>query len=84
MTTATAIQTRIASALRDDHSPDDAVVEFLSHAINGPRQACESSEEVRDCYDAESVALQSSERSATLGTALTLDDFGGRSDALGG
>ena len=84
MTTATAIQTRIASAFRDDHIPDDSVVEFLSHAINGPRQACESSEAVGACYDAENVALQSSEKGAADGTALTLDDFGGRSDALGG
>ena len=30
MSTATAIQTRIAYELRDDHSPDDAVVEFLT------------------------------------------------------
>jgi hypothetical protein len=84
MTTATAIQTPIAYALRDDHSPDDAVVEFLSHELDGPYQACELREQVEACYDAENVARQSSEKGTAVATALTLDDFGGRSDALGG
>ena len=84
MTTATAIQTRIAYALTGDHSPDDAVVEFLSHEIDGPCLACESSEQVGACYDAENKALQPSKKGAAVATALTLDDFGGRSDALGG
>ena len=84
MTTATAIQTRIAYSLRDDHSPESAVVEFLSHEISGPRLACGLSEAVGACDDAEIVALQSSDKGAAVGTALTLDDFGGRSDALGG
>ena len=84
MTTATPIQTRIAYALRDDHSPDGAVVDFLSHGIDGTRQACELSEQAGACYDAENVALQSSEKGAAVATELTLDDFGGRSDALGG
>ena len=84
MSTATAIQARIAYELRDDHSPDDAVVEFLNHGVDGPYQACELSEQVGACYDAENVDLQSSEKGAVVATALTLDDFGGRSDALGG
>jgi hypothetical protein len=84
MTTATAIQTRVAYALRDDQSPDDAIVEFLRHEIDGPFQTCELSEQVGVCYDAENVGLQSSEKGAVIATALTLDDFGGRSDALGG
>jgi hypothetical protein len=84
MTTATAIQTRIAYALRDDHRPDDAIVEFLSHEIDGPCQTCELSEQFGACYDAENVGLQSSEKGAVVAIALTLDDFGGRSDALGG
>jgi hypothetical protein len=84
MTTATAIQTPVAYALRDDHSPDDAIVEFLRHEIDGPFQTCELSEQVGACYDAENVGLQSSKIGAVVATALTLDDFGGRSDALGG
>ena len=84
MTTMTAIQTRVAYALRDDHSPDDAIVEFLSHEIDGPFQTCELSEQVGACFDVENVGLQSAERGAAVATALTLDDFGGRSDALGG
>ena len=84
MTTMTAIQTRVAYALRDDQSPDDAIVEFLSHEIDGPCPTCELSEQVAACYDAENVGLQSSEKGAFVATALTLDDFGGRSDALGG
>ena len=83
MTTATAIQARIAYALRDDHSADDAIVEFLSHEIDSPRQTCGLSERVGSCYDAENVGFQSSE-SAVVATALLLDDFGGRSNALGG
>jgi hypothetical protein len=84
MTTATAIQTRIAYALSDDHRPDDAIVEFLSHEIDGPCQTCELSEQVGACFDAKNVGLHSSEKGAVVATALTLDDFGGRSDALGG
>ncbi len=84
MTTATAIRTHIAYALSDGRHTDDAVVEFLSHDIDGPYQACELSEHVGACYDAENVALQASEKGAAVASALTLDDFGGRSDALGG
>jgi hypothetical protein len=84
MTTATPIQTRIAYALRDDRSPDGAVIEFLSHGIDGHRQACELSGQSGAIYDSEIVVLQSSERGAAGDAAVTLDDFGGRSDALGG
>ena len=84
MTTATAIPTRIAYALRDDHHTGDAVVEFLSHELDGPFQSYELSEHVGACYNAENVVLQASEQGAALARALTLDDFGGRSDALGG
>jgi hypothetical protein len=84
MTTATAIPTGIAYALRDDHHTYDAVVEFLSHELDGPFQVCELSDQVGACYDAENVPLQASEQGATVARALTLDDFGGRSDALGG
>ena len=59
MTTATAIQTRVAYALSDDHRPDDAIVEFLSKEIDGPCQTCELSEQVGACYDAEKAGLQS-------------------------
>jgi hypothetical protein len=84
MTTATAIQTRIPYASRDDHSPDDPIVDFLNHEIDGPFQTCELSKQVGAWYDEENVGLQSSEKGAVVATALTLDDFGGRSDALGG
>jgi len=84
MSTATAIQACIAHELRVDHSPHDAVVEFLNHEIDGPSGTRELSERAGACYDAENVGLQSSERGAVVATALTLDDFGGRSDALGG
>ena len=80
MTTATAIQARIAYALRDGHSADDAIVEFLSHEIDGPRQTYGLSERVGSCYDAENVGIQSSE-GAVVAASLILDDFGGRSDA---
>jgi hypothetical protein len=84
MTTATAIRTRIANALSDDHHKDDALVEFLSHDLDGSHQACESSDLVRACYGSENVALEALEKGAAVASALTLDDFGGRSDALGG
>jgi hypothetical protein len=84
MTTATAIPTRIAYALRDDHHTYDAVVEFLSHELDRPFQACELSHQVGACYDAENEHLRASEQGAAFARALTLDDFGGRSDALGG
>jgi hypothetical protein len=84
MTTATAIQTRVAYTLRDDQSPQDAIVEFLSHEIDGRCHTCELNDQVGACYDAENVGLQSSEKGAVVATALMLDDFGGRSDALGG
>jgi hypothetical protein len=84
MTTATAIQARTAYALRDEHGPDNAAVEFLSHETDGPCQAYEFREQGGAFYDAENVAVQSSERDAAVASALTLDDFGGRSDALGG
>jgi hypothetical protein len=84
MTTATAIQSRISYALSDDRRPDDAIVEFLSKEIDGPCQTCELSEQVGAYYDAENTALQSSKKGVFVATGLTLDDFGGRSDALGG
>jgi len=84
MTTATVIQTHIAYALSDDHSPNDAVVGLLSHEIDGSCQACDLSEQVGVCYEAENVVLQSTEEGAAIADELTLDDFGGRSDALGG
>jgi len=84
MSAATAIQTRIAHEVKDDHGSEDAVVEFLSLEIDCFRQACELSGQVGAFYDAENVVLQSLERGAAVDAALTLDDFGGRSDALGG
>jgi len=41
-------------------------------------------DEVNAGYDAKKLAEDSSEQDAATATALTLDDFGGRSDALGG
>lgn len=84
MTTATAISSGIAYALRDVHHTDNAVVKFLSHGLDSPFQVCELSDRVGACYEAENVPLQASEQDAAVARALTLDDFGGRSDALGG
>jgi hypothetical protein len=39
---------------------------------------------MRADQDAKMVAVHASENDAALATELTLDDFGGRSDALGG
>jgi len=41
-------------------------------------------DEVKAGYDANKLALDSSEKDTATATGLTLDDFGGRSDALGG
>jgi hypothetical protein len=35
-------------------------------------------------FDSKTVAVHSSEKVADIARGLTLDDFGGRSDALGG
>jgi hypothetical protein len=43
-----------------------------------------ASDEVKAGSDARTVAVPSSERDKDIGRGLTLDDFGGRSDALGG
>jgi hypothetical protein len=40
--------------------------------------------EGRTDNDVKKVAVQSSEKDTTLTSELTLEDFGGRSDALGG
>ena len=42
------------------------------------------SDEVKAGSDARTVAVPSSERDKDIARGLTLDDFGGRSDALGG
>lgn len=41
-------------------------------------------DEVNASYDAKKLAGDSSEQDAATAAGLTLDDFGGRSDALGG
>jgi hypothetical protein len=43
-----------------------------------------ASDEVKAGSDARTVVVPSSERDKDIGRGLTLDDFGGRSDALGG
>jgi hypothetical protein len=43
-----------------------------------------ASDEVKAGSDARTVAIPSSERDKDIARGLTLDDFGGRSDALGG
>ena len=43
-----------------------------------------TSDEVKAGSDVRTVAVPSSERDKDIGRGLTLDDFGGRSDALGG
>jgi hypothetical protein len=43
-----------------------------------------ASVEVKAGSDARTVAVPSSERDKDIARGLTLDDFGGRSDALGG
>ena len=43
-----------------------------------------ASDEVKADFDAKMVAAPSSERDKDIARGLTLDDFGGRSDALGG
>jgi hypothetical protein len=42
------------------------------------------SDEVKAGSDARTVAVASSDRDRDIARGLTLDDFGGRSDALGG
>jgi hypothetical protein len=41
-------------------------------------------DDVRADYDAKKMPEHSSEKDTGIATGLTLDDFGGRSDALGG
>jgi hypothetical protein len=41
-------------------------------------------DEVRTDYDTKKASVQSPVQDSALVTGLTLDDFGGRSDALGG
>ena len=43
-----------------------------------------ASDEVKAGSDARPVVVPSSERDKDIARGLTLDDFGGRSDALGG
>jgi hypothetical protein len=43
-----------------------------------------SHDEVKTDYDTKKVAVHSSADDAAISNELTLDDFGGRSDALGG
>ena len=43
-----------------------------------------AADELRTDHDAKKAAVQSSEKDAAFASGLTLDDFGGRSDALGG
>jgi hypothetical protein len=43
-----------------------------------------AADEVRADHDAKKVAVHSSHDDAAPASELTLDDFGGRSDALGG
>ena len=43
-----------------------------------------ASDEVKAGSDARTVAVPSSERDKDIARGTTLDDFGGRSDALGG
>lgn len=84
MSTPQAIQAHIALELRDDHFPDVGVSEFLSSKIALLCHSGQVCEQGRADHDANGVAIRSSEKGAAVATALTLDDFGGRSNALGG
>jgi hypothetical protein len=53
----------------------------LSRFRNSVKSAAD---ELRTDHDAKNAALQSSEKDSAFASGLTLDDFGGRSDALGG
>jgi hypothetical protein len=80
MSTATTIQAQIAYDVMDNYNPDAAVLDlsksgYLVESAN---------DEVEAETPAKNVTIEPQAHGASLATALTLDDFGGRSDALGG
>jgi hypothetical protein len=79
MSTTTTIQAHIAYGVIADQNPGIAVSDLrnASYAVKS------ASDEV-EADNATKAALPSSENGGTVAPALTLDDFGGKSDALGG
>jgi hypothetical protein len=95
MSTPTIIQAHIADLVFDDHNPGIAVSDTANHR-SGSRQknASESrrfsgavklaSKETRADHKSKNVAVRSWHKRVADAGAASLDDFGGRSDALGG
>jgi hypothetical protein len=89
MATATTIRDRIAyEPCADSHeTPHDASGSRRSRPSNSSRLSYtvkSADDELGAVDDAKYLAVQSSGKGAAVASALTLDDFGGRSDALGG
>jgi hypothetical protein len=79
MSTATTIQAHTAYDVMDAHNPGPTIPDL--------RNVSYQLKSVNDAVEAEAVAYQApsgSSRKVARFAALTLDDFGGRSDALGG
>ena len=95
MSTPTIIQAHIADLLFDDHDPGIVVSETADHLSGSRRSPASDSSRfnraVKLASDVEAtdrktmnVPGQSSEKQFAHAGAASLDDFGGRSDALGG
>ena len=77
MSTATTIQAHIAYEVIDSRDPAIELSDLrdASYAANSKNDEAKS---------ANRVTIRSAANGATVDPALTLDDFGGKSDALGG
>jgi hypothetical protein len=95
MSAPTTIQAHIAYELIVDHDRG-VVVTATADRLSGsrPTGASDSSRfsravdsaphRVETRYEAKNVAVESSDKRVADGAAASIDDFGGRSDALGG
>jgi hypothetical protein len=95
MSTPTIIQAHIADLLFDDHDPGIVVSETADHLSGSRRNTAADSRrfsgavktaghDARINHKTKNVAVKSSQKRVAAAGALSLDDFGGRSDALGG
>jgi hypothetical protein len=79
MSTATTIQTHIAYQVMDDQNLGIAVSDLMEVS-----DAVKSVDDNVEARAAKNVEIPSTKNRPTVAPALSLDDFGGRSDALGG
>jgi hypothetical protein len=95
MSTPTIIQAHIADLLFDDHDPGIAVSETADHLSGSRRNTASDSTRFRGAvklaadkagagHKTKDVPVKSSQKRLAGAGTVSLDDFGGRSDALGG